>query len=280
MSWTFWTYWMIGAFAFRILTFSRQNSKNIARVSVDWLFINIVSVLGLKLNGSLQIVPHCLCTSQVRHTVRIINLAISFWLLSQVSSFLRKPQCNVLKWELMHTTDQWSGIFRYSSTPNLTQVSCWYLEAMACVRSGSNTELSAITCLIWSSVIKTIPVAILHFQQTVTALLINSWLDISTAPRSLLEETVIPISLLLFTVIHLTELCTEIVATPNPSSRKSCRWLGQLYVVSTTRKRRKNLRSTWYPIMIISQSKTFAIPGRTRSYHEVEISPLGLQCHK
>ena len=280
MSWTFWTYWMIGAFAFRILTFSRQNSKNIARVSVDWLFINIVSVLGLKLNGSLQIVPHCLCTSQVRHTVRIINLAISFWLLSQVSSFLRKPQCNVLKWELMHTTDQWSGIFRYSSTPNLTQVSCWYLEAMACVRSGSNTELSAITCLIWSSVIKTIPVAILHFQQTVTALLINSWLDISTAPRSLLEETVIPISLLLFTVIHLTELCTEIVATPNPSSRKSCWWFGQLYVVSRTRKRRKNLRSTWYPIMIISQSKTFAIPERTRSYHEVKTSPLGLQCHK
>ena len=93
----------------------------------------------------------------------------------------------------MHTTDQWSGIFHYSSTPNLTQVSCWYLEVMACVRSGSNTELSAITCLSWSSVIKTIPVAILHFEQTVTALLINSWLDISTAPRSLLEETVIPL---------------------------------------------------------------------------------------
>ena len=180
----------------------------------------------------------------------------------------------------MHTTDQWSGIFRYSSTLSLTQVSCWYLEAMACVRSGSNTELSAITCLIWPSVIKTTPVAILHFEETVTALLINSRLDISTAPRSLLEETVIPISLLLFTVIPMTELCTEIVATPNPSSRKSCRWFGQLYVVSGTRKRRKNLRSTWYPIMIISQSKTFAIPERTRSYHEVEISPLGLQCHK
>ena len=216
----------------------------------------------------------------MRHTVRIISLAISFWLLSQVSSFLRKPQCNVLKWELMHTTDQWSGIFHYSSTPNLTQVSCWYLEVMACVRSGSNTELSAITCLSWSSVIKTIPVAILHFEQTVTALLINSCLDISTAPWSLLEETVIPISLLLFTVIHLTELCTEIVATPNPSSRKPCRWFGQLHVVSRTRKRRKNLRSTWFPIMIISQSKTFAISERTRSYHEVETSPLGLQCHK
>ena len=113
-----------------------------------------------------------------------------------------------MKWELMHTTYQWSGIFRYSSTLSLIQVSCWYLEAMACVRSGSNTELSAITCLIWPSIIKTIPVAILHFEETVTALLINSRLDISTAPWSLLEETVIPISLLLFTVIHMTELCT------------------------------------------------------------------------
>ena len=54
----------------------------------------------------------------------------------------------------MHTTDQWSGIFRYSSTPSLTQISCWYWEAMACVRSGSNTWLSAVTWLIWPSVIK------------------------------------------------------------------------------------------------------------------------------
>ena len=205
----------------------------------------------------------------MRHTVRIINLAITF--LSPITAFQffkKKPQCNVLKWELMYTTDQWSGIFRYSSMLSLTQVSCWYWEAMACVRSGCNTGLSAVTCLSWSSVIKTIPVAILHFEQTVTALLINSRLDISTDPWSLLEETVIPISLLLFTVIHLTELCTEIVATPNPSSRKSCWWFGQLYVVSRTRRRIINLRST------------FAISERTSSCHEVETSPLGLQCHK
>ena len=54
---------------------------------------------------------------------------------------------------------------------------------------------------------KTIPVAIPHFEQTVTVLLIDSRLDISTAPRSLLEETVIPRSLLFFIVIHLTEMC-------------------------------------------------------------------------
>ena len=180
----------------------------------------------------------------------------------------------------MYTTDQWSGIFRYSSTLSLIQVSCWYWEAMACVRSGCNTGLSAVTCLSWSSVIKTIPVAILHFEQTVTALLINSRLDISTDPWSLLEETVIPISLLLFTVIHLTELCTEIVATPNPSSRKSCWWFGQLYVVSRTRRRIINLRSTWFPIMITIPSKTFCYFGADRSCNEVETSPLGLQCHK
>ena len=146
----------------------------------------------------------------MRHTVRIFSLAISFWLPSQFCSFLRKLQCNVLQWELMHTTDQWSGIFRYSSTLSLTQVSCWYWEAMACVRSGCNTGLSAVTCLSWSSVIKTIPVAIPHFEQTVTALLIDSRLDISTDPRSLLEETVIPRSLLFFIVIHLTEMCKKL----------------------------------------------------------------------
>ena len=54
---------------------------------------------------------------------------------------------------------------------------------------------------------KTIPVAIPHFEQTVTVLLIDSRLDISTAPRSLLEETVIPRSLLFFIVIHSTEMC-------------------------------------------------------------------------
>ena len=143
--------------------------------------------------------PHCLCTSQVKHTVRIFSLAISFWLPSQLCSFLRKLQCNVLQWELMYTTDQWSGIFCYSSTLSLTQVRCWYWEAMACVRSDSNTGLSAVTWLIWPSVIKKPFLSPFHISNKLLQyVLIDSRLDISTAPRSLLEETVIPRSLLFF----------------------------------------------------------------------------------
>lgn len=216
----------------------------------------------------------------MRHTVRIINLAITF--LSPITAFQffkKKPQCNVLKWELMYTTDQWSGIFRYSSTLSLIQVSCWYLEAMACVRSGSNTGLSAVTCLSWSSVIKTIPVAILHFEQTVTALLINSCLDISTAPWSLLEETVIPISLLLLWSIwrncaqkssrHRIPLRGSHVDDSGSCTSFPEQEEGLLICVAL------DFRS-W----LLFRRKLFAISERTSSCHEVETSPLGLQFHK
>lgn len=187
------------------------------------------------LHASLQIVPHCFCTSHSRRTVQLYRFY-----------FYR----SFLKWELCILLINGLGYFHCP-----TQASCWYCEAMACIRSGCKTGLSAVTCLSWSSVINTIPVAIRHFEHTVTALLINNRLDISTAPWSLLEETVIPRSLLLFTVTHLTELCTEIVATPNPSSRKSCWWFGQLCVACRTRSRRRSLYSTCFPFMITNQSK-------------------------
>ena len=176
----------------------------------------------------------------------------------------------------MHTTDQWSGIFRYSSTPSLTQISCWYWEAMACVRSGSNTWLSAVTWLIWPSVIKNHSCRHSTFRTNCYGTFdwqpsrYLHWPTVFAWRNSYSKKSAI------FYCDPFDGNVQKIVATPNPSSRKSCRWLGQLYVVSRTRKRRKNLRSTWYPIMIISQSKTFAIPGRTRSYHEVACRAVAL----
>ena len=176
----------------------------------------------------------------------------------------------------MYTTDQWSGIFRYSSTLSLTQVSCWYWEAMACVRSGCNTGLSAVTCLSWSSVIKTIPVAIPHFEQTVTALLIDSRLDISTAPRSLLEETVIPRSLLFFTVIHLTQMCRNCRLSIGSHVDDS----GSCMSSPEQEEGERICVALDFQSWLLVSRKPFAIPERTRSCHEVETSPLGLHCHR
>lgn len=118
----------------------------------------------------------------------------------------------------------WNLAFVTSETPD-------YCPAMAFERSGCRAGCKAVTSFSWSRVINTIPVAIRHFEHTVTELLISNCLDISTAPWSLLEETVMPRNLLLSEVIHLTELCTDIVTTLKPSSRKSCSWLGQAFVV-------------------------------------------------
>ena len=152
----------------------------------------------------------------------------------------------------MYTTDQWSGIFRYSSTLSLTQVSCWYWEAMACVRSGCNTGLSTVTCLSWSSVIKNHSCRHSTFRT-------NCYGTFDWQPSRYLHCPTVfawrnsySKKSAFFLLWSIWRKCAEIVATPNPSSRKSCRWLGQLYVVSRTRRRRKNLRSTWFPIMITS----------------------------
>ena len=107
---------------------------------------------------------------------------------------------------------------------------CWHhfhWAAIALDSSGCNAGCIAATCFSWSSVINTIPVAIRHLEHTVTLLFIHICFLISTAPWSLLEDTVIPRNLLLSVVTHLTELCTEIVTTLKPSSRKSCWWFGQ-----------------------------------------------------
>ena len=118
----------------------------------------------------------------------------------------------------------WNLAFVTSEMPD-------YCPAMAFERSGCRAGCKAVTSFSWSRVINTIPVANRHFEHTVTELLISNCLDISTAPWSLLEETVMPRNLLLSEVIHLTELCTDIVTTLKPSSRKSCSWLGQAFVV-------------------------------------------------
>ena len=180
----------------------------------------------------------------------------------------------------MYTTDQWSGIFRYSSTLSLTQVSCWYWEAMACVRSGSNTGLSAVTCLSWSSVIKTIPVAIPHFEQTVTALLIDSRLDISTAPRSLLEETVIPRSLLFFYWDPFDGNVQKLSRRRIPLRGSHVDDSGSCMSSPEQEEGERICVALDFQSWLLVSRKPFAIPERTRSCHEVETSPLGLHCHR
>ena len=130
----------------------------------------------------------------------------------------------------------WNLAFVTPETPD-------YCPAMAFERSGCRAGCKAVTNFSWSRVINTIPVAIRHFEHTVTELLISNCLDISTAPWSLLEETVMPRNLLLSEVIHLTELCTDIVTTLKPSSRKSCSWLGQAFVVISMNENKAKVNS-------------------------------------